>query len=43
MNFIKQSKPIKAELYEQQIKDVRVISKQCHKSWVTKIKYYHDI
>jgi WD40 repeat protein len=43
MNFIAKSQPIKAEKYEQHIEHVTVISRQCHKSWVTKIKYYPDI
>jgi len=42
-NFIKKSLPISAEKYMVHSSDVEVISKQCHKSWITKIKYYPDI
>jgi hypothetical protein len=43
LDFIRKSRPIGAEKYQEHKKFVKVTTKQCHRGWVTKIKYYSDM
>jgi WD40 repeat protein len=42
-NFIAKSQPINPSKYQEHVRHVEVIHKQCHRSWITQIKYYPDI
>jgi WD40 repeat protein len=43
LDFIRKSRPIGAEKYQENKRFVKVTTKQCHRGWVTKIKYYSDM